>query len=261
MQLKIISQLAKNLGGVVSKNSPTILTTLGVGGLLTTVIFAIKATPKAMEVIEDELYARNQVLRGAELSFLDKVKVAWKLYIPTAAMGVVTTACIIGSNSINQSRNAALATVYGLTEVAFREYKEKVVDNIGRNKELKIRDDIAGDRVANNPVGDRTIIITGNGEVLCYDALCDRYFNSSAEKIRQQVLDLNEDLRTEMATWADLNDLYYAIGLPPTILGRKMGFDMNKGYIMLQYTSTLTPEMQPCLSIEATVYPNPRYMK
>ena len=104
-------------------------------------------------------------------SFLDKVKVAWKLYIPTAAMGVVTTACIIGSNSINQSRNAALATVYGLTEVAFREYKEKVVDNIGRNKELKIRDDIAGDRVANNPVGDRTIIITGNGEVLCYDAL------------------------------------------------------------------------------------------
>ena len=110
--------------------------------------------------------------------------------------------------------NAALAALYSLSETAFREYKEKVVEEIGRNKELKVRDSIAQDRVTTNPVGDRTIIFTGNGEVLCYDALCDRYFKSSAEKIRQQVLELNEDLRNDM--WLDLNDLYYAIGLPST---------------------------------------------
>ena len=102
-------------------------------------------------------------------------------------------------------------------------------------------------------MGDRTIIFTGNGEVLCYDALCDRYFKSSAEKIRQQVLELNEDLRNEM--WLDLNDLYYAIGLPSTKLGNQVGFDIDKGYIQVDYTGTLTPEGQPCLSIDMTVYP------
>ena len=107
---------------------------------------------------------------------MDIVKLTWKVFIPPILMGATSIACIIGANSINTSRNAALAALYSLSETAFREYKNKVIEEIGRNKELKIRDDITKDQINNNPMRDRTVIITGNGDVLCYDKLSDRYF-------------------------------------------------------------------------------------
>ena len=246
MNLSRVSQGVKNLGGVISRNSPTILTGLGCAGVLTTAILTGRATLQASEILKME--APNEQLPPADI-----IKLTWKVFIPPVLVGASSIACIIGANTINTHRNAALAALYSLSETAFREYKDKVVEEIGRNKELKVRDSIAQDRVTTNPVGDRTIIFTGNGEVLCYDALCDRYFKSSAEKIRQQVLELNEDLRNDM--WLDLNDLYYAIGLPSTKLGNQVGFDIDKGYIQVDYTGTLTPEGQPCLSIDMTVYP------
>ena len=250
MNLSRVQQGVKNLGGVISRNSPAILTGLGCAGVLTTAILTGRATLRASEILKME--APDEQLPATEI-----VKLTWKVFIPPVLVGASSIACIIGANTINTHRNAALAALYSLSETAFREYKEKVVEEIGRNKELKVRDSIAQDRVTTNPVGDRTIIFTGNGEVLCYDALCDRYFKSSAEKIRQQVLELNEDLRNEM--WLDLNDLYYAIGLPSTKLGDQVGFDIDKGYIQVDYTGTLTPEGQPCLSIDMTVYP--KYMR
>ena len=250
MNLSRVQQGVKNLGGVISRNSPAILTGLGCAGVLTTAILTGRATLRASEILKME--APNEQLPPADI-----IKLTWKVFIPPVLVGASSIACIIGANTINTHRNAALAALYSLSETAFREYKEKVVEEIGRNKELKVRDSIAQDRVTTNPVGDRTIIFTGNGEVLCYDALCDRYFKSSAEKIRQQVLELNEDLRNEM--WLDLNDLYYAIGLPSTKLGSQVGFDIDKGYIQVDYTGTLTPEGQPCLSIDMTVYP--KYMR
>ena len=246
MNLSRVQQGVKNLGGVISRNSPAILTGLGCAGVLTTAILTGRATLQASEILKMEV--PDEQLPATEI-----VKLTWKVFIPPVLVGASSIACIIGANTINTHRNAALAALYSLSETAFREYKEKVVEEIGRNKELKVRDNIAQDRVTTNPVGDKTIIFTGNGEVLCYDALCDRYFKSSAEKIRQQVLELNEDLRNDM--WLDLNDLYYAIGLPSTKLGNQVGFDIDKGYIQVDYTGTLTPEGQPCLSIDMTVYP------
>lgn len=246
MNLSRVQQGVKNFGGVISRNSPAILTGLGCAGVLTTAILTGRATLRASEILKME--APDEQLPATEI-----VKLTWKVFIPPVLVGASSITCIIGANTINTHRNAALAALYSLSETAFREYKEKVVEEIGRNKELKVRDSIAQDRVTTNPVGDRTIIFTGNGEVLCYDALCDRYFKSSPEKIRQQVLEFNEDLRNDM--WLDLNDLYYAIGLPSTKLGNQVGFDMDKGYVQVDYTGTLTPEGQPCLSIDMTVYP------
>lgn len=240
-------EMLKNLGGTISKNSPHILTGLGCAGVLTTAILSGKAGIEAYKILDAEERAVDKK---------EAVKLTWTLFIPPAVVGASSIACIIGANTINVKRNAALAALYSLSETAFREYKAKVVQEIGKTKETKIRDEIAKDVVTANPPGDRTIIITGNGEVLCYDRLCDRYFKSSPEKIRQQVLELNYDLMTEM--WIDLNDLYYAIGLPSTKLGNMMGFDIDKGRIEIDYSSQLTPEGQPCLVIDTTVYPKYR---
>ena len=50
-----ITKIAKNLGGLISKNSPHILTGLGCAGVLSTAILAAKATPKALAIIKEEV--------------------------------------------------------------------------------------------------------------------------------------------------------------------------------------------------------------
>lgn len=254
MKEKAISQTAKNLGGIISKNSPTILTGLAVCGLVTTVIFAVRATPKAMELIkEDSRHAHD----GDPYAYSNKeaLKSAWKPYIPAAAMGTVTIACIISSNSINQRRNAALATVYGLTETAFREYKEKVVETIGKNKELKVRDDICADHVAQNPVGRNEVIITGKGNVLCMDSLSGRYFRSDIDKVRKSINSLNEEMLGNIGMWISVNELYDEIGLAHTSQGDMMGWDLDQGTIRISYSSQLTENEEPCLVLNYDIQP------
>ena len=45
-----IGQITKNLGGVISKNSPHILTGIGCAGAVSTAVLAVKATPKATTI-------------------------------------------------------------------------------------------------------------------------------------------------------------------------------------------------------------------
>lgn len=251
MYKRNITNAAKSVWEAISKNSPTILTGLSVAGLCTTAIFAGKATPKAIILIEEERKKREEPLAKADI-----LKLTWKCYIPTACIGAATIACIIGSNSINQRRNAALATVYGLTEAAFREYKEKVVETIGKNKELKVRDEISSDRIKANPPGESEVIFTGKGEVLCYDSLSGRYFRSDIEKIRRSINDINKNFLSDM--WVGLNDLYYELGLAGTKLGDEMGWDLDNGLVDVSFSSGLTEEGEPCLVLNYSV--TPRFM-
>ena len=247
----------KNLGVIISKNSPTILTGMAVGGLITTVILAVKATPKALELIEKEM-RREYEISGTNdiiynISNKDIAKITWKCYIPACAVGAATIACIIGANHISLRRNAALASLYSITEAAFREYQAKVTETIGRNKELKVRDDISADRVKANPPGTNEIIFTGKGNVLCYDSLSGRYFKSNIEKIRQAVNDLNHSLLSEM--FMSVNDLYYVIGLAGTKLGDQMGWDIDKGLVEISFSSQLTEDGEPCLVLNYDITP------
>lgn len=252
MKTNAITTFAKNLGGVISKNSPVILTGLSVGGLITTVIFAVRATPKAMKICEAMRLDKVNDYEE-EPTNLEYVKAAWKCYIPTACMGAVTIACMIGSTSISQRRNAALATVYGLTEAAFREYKEKVVETIGKSKELKVRDEIASDYVKENPVGKSEVIITGRGDVLCIDKLSGRQFRSDIEKIRQAINQVNKELMTNM--WMSVNDMYYYLGLAPNDMGKLLGWDVDRGLLEVSFSSQLNEAGEPCLLLTYDVQP------
>lgn len=253
-----IKQIAKNLGGIISKNSPQILTGLGCAGVVTTAILAIKATPKALYLIQEREESLTDAQTGVyhepiKLTKGEIIKLTWKCYIPAGVVGVTSIACIIGANTISNKRNAALAALYSLSETAFREYQEKVIETLGKNKDQQVRDEVAKDKVLSNPVGKNEVIFTGKGDVLCLDALTGRYFKSDIEKIRQVVNELNRALLSEM--WLSLNDLYYALDLPNTVLGDEMGWDIDQGLIELDYSSQLDEHGTPVLVISSKVYP------
>lgn len=259
MKTNDIQKTVRNLGHVMSKNSPTILTGLAVAGLVSTTVLAVKATPKALELIEEErLYRESESENGSVEPFnlKDFILLTWKCYIPATAMGVVTMACIISANSINLKRNAALASMYSLSEVALKEYQAKVVETIGKNKEQKIKDDIKQDRINNNPVRESEIIVTGKGDTLCYDSLSGRYFKSDIEHIRRSLNKLARDMMSDM--FISLNDVYYALDLSSTKLGDLVGWHVDDGLVEPEFGSLLTENGVPCLVLDFV--DEPRYL-
>lgn len=248
-----LQKTANNVFGFVSKNSPTILTCMGVFGLVTTTVMAIEATPKALDILA-EASAQKEYDHGTdELDPMEIVKLTYKCYIPTAVMGSLTVACIIGANSINLRRNAALATVYSLTEATLKEYQSKVVSTIGEVKEKAIKDEIAKDKIEKNKPKKSNVVITGKGDTLCYDSISGRYFKSDIEKIKSSVNELNRDLLYEM--FVSLNDVYYALGLSNIKMGDQMGWHIDNGMILFDYSSQLTEDGVPCLVIDYLISP------
>lgn len=146
-----------------------------------------------------------------------------------------------------------MAGLYSLTETAFKEYQAKVTETLGSNKEHKIHDEIARDRVRANPVGVNEIIITGQGEMTCYDALTGRYFKADVEKIRQIVNEFNRNLMND--GFISLNEFYYELGLSDVKLGDLLGWDIDKGLIEAEFSSCLTEDNKPCLVMDFNIYP------
>lgn len=228
-------------------NSPAILSGVAVAGTLSTAILSAKASYQAVKVIQEEQKLIDLTQPDPiTLEARDKAKLVWKLYIPAAAAGTITIVCIVGANTISSRRGAALATAVSLTETAFKEYKEKVVEQIGSNKEQKLRDELMQDRVQRNPAATREVIITGNGDVLCYESLTSRYFQSNMEALRKAENDINAQIIHEM--YASLNDFFRHIGLGPAGFGEEVGWNTQK-LLELQFSTVLSEDGRPCLAI------------
>lgn len=248
---------------VMKKRSPEILTGIGIAGMISTVVLAVKATPKAMELIEEERIKKlnesdesTPVKNSNEiLTPIETIKAAWKPYIPAAITGVASVACLIGANSVHVRRNAALATAYQLSTTALSDYREKVIETIGEKKENNIRDKVAKKQVEEHPVADAQIIMTGKGNTLCYDSHSDRYFRSDIDKIKNAVLNLNERMINGNEMYISLNDFYDEIGLKHTDVGYLIGWRIDKGKIDVRYSAQITEDNEPCIIIDHLMPP------
>lgn len=246
-----LSKVLKSIQISAQKYSPEILTGVGIAGMVATTVMAVRATPKALILIEE----KKEDLQEDKLTPVETIKTTWICYIPAAITGTISIACLIGASSVNMRRRAALVTAYTLSESALKEYQEKVVETIGEKKEQAVRDAIAKDKVAKNPVSNREIIITEKGNTLCYDTLSGRYFKSDRDKIDKVINELNRRMRDEM--YISLNDFYYEIGLNGISLGDLLGWNINNGYIAPNFSYQGAEDGTPCMAISYLV--EPRY--
>lgn len=235
-----LASVVKDVQRAMKKHSPEILTGIGIAGMITTTVMAVRATPRAVKLLERKQLTSPDVLKPKDI-----VQTTWKCYIPAAITGAASVACLIGASSVNVRRNAALATAYTLSESALKEYQDKIVETIGEKREKEVRDSIAKDKLDRAHIEDRNVIVTGNGETPCYDPLTDRLFKSDIETLRRAENKLNKQMRDEMCVM--LNEFYSEIGLDECGLGEKLGWDIDKGYIDLDFSSQLDKNGTPCL--------------
>lgn len=226
----------------LDEKSPEILIGIGLTGMLTSTVLAVKATPKALDIIRDE-----EDYRDEELTKLDKVKLTWRCYVPSAIGYCASAACIIGANSVNAKRNVVLASAYKVSEAVMLEYRDKVIETIGEEKEKEIRESISKDRVERD-FSENKVVVVGREGNLCYDSLSGRYFKSNIDKIERVVNELNYRLMNENIL--SLNEFYNELGLANTELGYEKGWEVSNGLIDISFDSIITEDNQPCIVLE-----------
>lgn len=237
----ILNQAAKFL----KDNSHHILSVGAIIGTGATAYFSGKAAYETGREVEAEKEAAKDYLSNYALSTKDIFKKEWRRYVPAALAFTGTTICIVGSNRVSSRKIVAATMAYSLSEKAFNTYKEKVVEQLGAKKERAIVDEIAADKVRNNPPP--PMIVAGSGSVLCCESHTMRYFTSDMETLMQAVNKINAQLmRDDRAT---LSDWYYLIGLKETHQSHDFGWESPK-LLELVCTAVMADNNRPCLSFD-----------
>lgn len=243
------------LMSVAKERSPELLISAGVVGMVTSTVLAVKATPKAIQLMED----KKAELGVTYLTKKEMVETAWKPYVPAIGVGLAGAACIIMGTSQNLKRNAALATVYAVTENTLKEYQRKTVEIVGQEKADEIKREVAKGRMSDRPVitddGDSEYIIhTGQGNTLVFDSFSGRYFRSSKNAIDRAVNSINKSLINEH--YMSVNDFYNELGVPTIYAGSIIGWSSDVEFMDVSYETDVDNNGNPYIVL--THYNRPR---
>lgn len=266
--VNVITAFTKN-------HSPEILVGLGIAGMTTSTVLAVRATPKATRKIEAAIEDSNEALMDeavakqqesyspvSRLKAGDVIKLCWKDYAPAAVTGVASIVCLVGGTRINLRRNAALVTACKLSEMTIKDlqtYKDKVIETIGEEKHEEIETKINEEAVTNAAINLDSAVICGNGPILCFDNIGGQWFKSDKETIRAAINRLNHTMNDDM--YVSLNDFYDELGMNQTIAGRDLGWNRDYGLIEPKFSSHLLPNGVPVMVLTTRLEPRVDYSK
>lgn len=256
------SRLFYKASGKVRRFSPEILMVAGIAGVTTGAVLAARATLRLTNVvnaandkIEDVKELRSE--KGFETetdynkaltkAYVNRAYQVTKLYTPALSVGMVGIGCLLGSHGIMNRRNVAMAAAVKAVESSFAQYRERVVDEFGEEKDKELRFGIVEKEIPTfdsegNQTGTQKMMEVTHGKFSDY-ARCFEGTNDNWSKIpganqlflTQQQNWLNDRLRAR--GYVFLNDVYKALGFPATPAGQIVGWlwkdheDSKDGFI------------------------------
>lgn len=261
--MKNLKGLVKGAESYINQKSSGILTGLALVGLCVTVYKAYKAGPVIKSIIEEKKKDLRDTDPEDKKTKNKVVKEAVKEVVPVVAPVVVgtvlTSACILGSNTISSKKIAVLSAGYTLAEKSLDDLNGKMKEVLGEKKAREVKDAIVADKMKEaGPVNESKVIITGNGDVLCKDLYSGRYFRSNADRIGRAIRELSADCQSEM--YVELNDLYTLLGIPNIPLGSDLGWtvdDLVRGELPITISAQISEDGQPCLCLDYDIRVRP----
>ena len=233
-------------------NSPIILTVIGVVGTVGTAVLTHRAALRADAIYSGEMDRRLGEADPEPWSRKKHIQLVGKCYIPPVTSGVVTVGCIVMANRIGSKRAAAVAAAYTISEKAYSEYREKVVEKFGEQKERNMREELSQDQINRNPMSESNVIVVGDGDTICCDLFSMRYFRSSAEKIKAARNEVNYLILHN--GYASLTDFYNELQIPRTDVSDEIGWTQDK-LLELDMSAVVNEEGQPCLAFRFQTHP------
>jgi hypothetical protein len=246
----------------VKAHSPVLLLGAGVVGTVTSIVLASKATLKMSEILDEaealdaNIEEAGEKAQAAGLSYTDEdkrkdrvtvrvktaIKIA-KLYAPAAVFGVAGLACFVTSHNILNKRNAGLsAALVGVTK-AFQEYRGRVVDELGKEKDLEFRYGVVERTIGvetDEGVVEKTIRgVDQNAMLVDGDSMYAKIFARNTSGRWQAVPVQNELLLRAQQNYANdllgsrghlfLNEVYEMLGFEHTEEGSVVGWIRGHG--------------------------------
>jgi len=193
----------------LKSHSPMILTIIGSAGVIITSVLAVKATPKALELIEDTKKTSDE-----KLTKMDIVRVAWRPYVPAVISGASTILCIFGANYLNMQKQKNIMSAYILLDNAFKEYRNRVINEYGE----EINDNFSKDLVIDQ-LKERDDM---EDERLFFEFNSMRFFEASIHKVLEA--ECKAKIQFEKCEYLSLNDYYSYLGISPSSYGEAMGW-------------------------------------
>ena len=229
----------------LQKYSPQILTGVGIASGIVSGVVACKATLKVEPILDDmrkdvavvkenkELYNDKAYAQTLSYSYTKGVVKVVKLYAPAASLAGVSIACIVSAQGIMNRRNAALAAAYAAVEKGFADYRKRVAEAYGKEREEEIRYDITSDEVHDTKAGKVETVKRAN-DISIYA----RYFDENNDNwsptpeynlmyLRSQQNHLNDLLVSRGHVF--LNEAYDMLGIPRTKAGQVVGWLYQPG--------------------------------
>lgn len=213
---------------VLRRSSPIILSCLSVAGVVSTSVMAVKATPKALQLIRD----KKQELQIDKLTSTELLQVTWKCYIPSVLVGLSTITCIAGIGILSKHNQASLTSAYAMLNEAYKQYRSAAKTVYGDDADEKIQAEIAKDaNISDAAWGLQTYNMdmdTESEHILCYDLISQRYFNTTMAAVINAQYHINRNL--QLRGYCTLNEYYEFLGLDGVNNGDEMGWSLNAIY-------------------------------
>lgn len=237
----------------VQNNSPHILFAAGVVGIVGTVVLASRATLKLDKVLDEHENKRHDAQIALERPDLDysatdhrrdmvilhtKFLVdLTKLYAPAIVLGLASIAALTGSHVVLNRRYLGVTAAYAAIEKGFQEYRRRVVEEYGEEKDLQFRHDLVDKEIFDDSEDGgvvRTIKALGEAKSSIYSFFFDesssnwsreRAYNQMFLKCQEQYA--NDLLRSRGHLF--LNEVHDMLGVPRTRAGAVVGWVLGCG--------------------------------
>lgn len=247
-------------GLVLKKYSPEILTAAGVIGTVGSTVLACKATLKVEDIL-DEAKKKSNLINAVhdgeievDAEYTDKdyskdllvnrtqtaVKLI-KLYGPAISLGALSITAILGGQHILRKRNVAVMAAYKLCEESFNNYRSRVKEELGEEKDHQFYYGITEETVKEKVKSKdgKTKTVTKKVEKTP-DHLCSQYArffdeaNPNWDKSPEQNMyflkmvqnQMNDKLKARGHVF--LNEVYDALGFDRSEAGQLVGWVWNK---------------------------------
>jgi hypothetical protein len=225
---------------VARKNSPHILFAVGIAGVIGGTVLACRATLKLDKKIDefktdvDDVKAKfdpqiepHSYNHAIVRTYATNTYNIAKLYaLPTGVM-LVSIGCLSKSHTTLTKRNTALMSAYALVSTAFENYRERIRQEIGDDRELEIYHELEKPQIEEG--SDKEIqAIRPNGwsPYARFFDQCSSAFEKDPETNRMFILAqehfLNHKLRLKGHVF--LNEAYEQLGFEHTVPGSVVGW-------------------------------------
>lgn len=254
---------------LADKNAPLLLMLAGIGGLAATVVSAVKATPLAIDKMDDEIAKRyengeieyeelpmsvnksDMEFRFDELGPKQIVKSCWKCYVPTVILGALSISSFIGSYKVNTARLTAMTAMYEFTANAYDRYRRNVA-KVSPKTDVKATKAARDERVKDIPESKFDGLL--EGKEVCIDLYTGNVFYSTREDVLVAVNKIKDKfLSGEM--FVSLNEFYDEVDADHVGVGDDVGWSPDTD-LDIQFDSVLR-NGKPCLTIG--YFANPRF--